>query len=257
MTKPKKSTPTMRIEFGTILLMTGALANVTLWIGAFSSTEAEGPVTRWMQTTMMPVLGSVAGFAMGVTAVAGLVLVLWRLASMQPTYERKVRGKDEYKTYVNYRYWMTVGVLVTLLAVSWALLSPFEFGRLKGVPLYEVLGDGGARWWSAGRVLAADLILAAIALVTGSHVGATRSANSADRNTPLSEGSGTRATRSGKGSGRKAKAANPAAIVPCPHAGAGCTRTGTQNAMNAHASKCGFKPTISMPADISNLEKEK
>jgi hypothetical protein len=205
----------------------------------------------------MPILGSVAGFAMGVTAVAGLVLVLWRLAGMQPTFERKVRGKDEYKTHVNYRYWMTVAVLVLLLVVSWALLSPFEFGRMKGTTsLYEILGERWSRWWAFGRVLAADLILAGVALVSGSHPGANRSASSADGSNSLSDGSSKPATRSGKGSGRGAKPAKPAVVVACRYAGAGCERTGSQPAMNAHARSCQFKPTISMPMETNNNKVE-
>jgi len=246
------SFPTVNI--GNALLVTGALANVTLWIGAFSSTEAKGPVSTWINQTMLPILGSIAGFAMGVTAVAGLVLVLARLAQMQPTYERKVRGKDEYKTFVNYRYWMTVGVLVLLLAVSWALLSPFEFGRLSGAEsLYDVLGQRWAGWWAVGRVLAADLVLAGIALVNGSHGGANRSAGAAETSKPLSDGSSAGTTRSANGSGRSKTRAKQPANIPCPHAGAGCGYMGTsQNAVNAHAGKCKFKPTISMPLDLQN-----
>lgn len=247
------------IDFATILLITGALANVTLWVGAFSSTEAVGPVSTWIQSVMMPILGSVAGFAMGVTAVSGLVLVLWRLAAMQPTYERKVRGKDEYKTHVNYRYWMTVGVLVSLLVVSWALLSPFEFGRMKGTTsLYEILGETWSRWWAFGRVLAADLILAGVALVSGSHTGANRSAGAADGTSSQSDGSRKSANRSGKGSGRGAKPKKLVADIPCPHAGAGCGFMGaSQNAVNAHAGKCKYKPTVSFPLDLDFMKQKK
>lgn len=42
----------------------------------------------------------------------------------------------------------------------------------------------------------------------------------------------------------------------CMYAGAGCDRTfKSQNAANAHARTCGFKPTISMPVDVSKKEK--
>ncbi len=246
----KNTKPKVNIDLGTVLLITGALANVTLWVGAFSSTEATGPVSDWIKNILMPILGSVAGFAMGVTAVSGLVLVLWRLSAMQPTYERKVRGKDEYKTYVNYRYWITVGVMVLLLVVSWALLSPFEFGRMKGTTsLYEILGETWSRWWAFGRVLAADLILAGVALVSGSHPGANRSATAADGNNSLSDGSSKTTNRSAAGSGRTAKLAKTVKIVACRYAGAGCERTGTQNAMNSHAGRCKFKPTVGFQID--------
>lgn len=52
-----------------------------------------------------------------------------------------------------------------------------------------------------------------------------------------------------------AKPANrkrPLSEFSCPHAGAGCGRKfATQNAANAHARSCGFKPTIAMPVDVS------
>lgn len=41
--------------------------------------------------------------------------------------------------------------------------------------------------------------------------------------------------------------------IPCRYAGAGCGRKfAIQNAANAHARTCGFKPTISMPVDLSS-----
>lgn len=55
--------------------------------------------------------------------------------------------------------------------------------------------------------------------------------------------------RSAKGSGRSAKGSKKPATVHCRYEGAGCKRTGTQAAMNAHARSCPFKPTISMPAE--------
>ena len=42
------------------------------------------------------------------------------------------------------------------------------------------------------------------------------------------------------------------AEIACRYAGAGCGRHfATQNSANAHARTCGFKPTISMPVDVS------
>lgn len=162
-----------KIDLGSLLLITGALANVTMWIGAFSSTEAQGPVSMWINGYLLPTLGSLSGLAMGITAVSGLIFILARIASMQPTYERKTRGKDEYKTYVNYRYWMTVGVLALLVVVSWALLAPFAFSQLSGAAnLYQVMGVTWSRWWSIGRVVAADLVIGGVALVQGAHPGA-------------------------------------------------------------------------------------
>lgn len=46
-----------KLDFGIFLLITGALANITLWIGAFVSTEAAGPISQWVRDIFLPVLG--------------------------------------------------------------------------------------------------------------------------------------------------------------------------------------------------------
>lgn len=261
--KKKTSKVGFKFDAGTFLLWTGGAANVTMWIGAFSSTEAKGPVGEWINLYFLPILGSLSGLAMGITAVAGLVFVLSRFSGMQPTYERKVRGKDEFKTYTNYRYWMTLSILVLFFVLSFALLAPFAFAQLSGAEsLYGVLGDVWARWWSVARIVASDLILGGVALVMGVHPGANRSAGEQTSSESLSGKSGDTANRSAGGSGRSAKPgkrkAVAGAVFACPHTGAGCNVTkGTQEAINAHAGRCKFKPTISMPADVHVEKVEK
>lgn len=50
---------------------------------------------------------------------------------------------------------------------------------------------------------------------------------------------------------KPAKGKNRSAEVVCRYAGAGCGRKfASQNAANAHARSCGFKPTIAMPVDV-------
>jgi hypothetical protein len=236
----KKEKKKIKIDFGIVLLITGTLANISMWIGAFSSTEAKGPVGEWIALYLLPILGSFSGLAMGVTAVAGLVLVMIRLSAMQPTFERKVRGKDEYKTLVNYRYWMTAGVLALLIVASWALLSPFAFAQLSGSQnLYVLMGDGLSRWWAFGRIAAADLVIIGLALVQGTHAGANRSAGDGPQGNTLSDGKQPTANRSA----RSAKKSKPLSNIPCRFAGAGCARTfASQNAANAHARTCEYKP---------------
>jgi hypothetical protein len=54
--------------------------------------------------------------------------------------------------------------------------------------------------------------------------------------------------RKGSQSGRR----NSQVQISCRYAGAGCERKfAKQNSANAHAKSCGFKPTISMPIDVS------
>ena len=57
-----------------------------------------------------------------------------------------------------------------------------------------------------------------------------------------SETSGVAQGRSAKTAKGKAKGAESPTIVACRYAGAGCGRNGSQNAMNAHANHCQFKP---------------
>lgn len=173
MKKKSKKKSNFNLDFGTFLLITGVLSNIPLWIGAFTSTDAQGPVSVWISDYALPVLGGISALAMAFTLSAGLVYVISHLSKMQPTFERKLRGKDEYKTHVNYRFYGALSAVVLLLSISLALLSPLALMLVAGKPtLYIVLGDQWAGWWSFGRVGAADLALVAIALVHGVQFGA-------------------------------------------------------------------------------------
>lgn len=55
-----------------------------------------------------------------------------------------------------------------------------------------------------------------------------------------------------KGSGRSAKKSKPLAEIPCRYAPQCDRMFGSQNAANAHARACGFKPTVSMPAEVKS-----
>lgn len=170
----KENKKKFKMDFGTFLLITGALANVPLWIGAFISTDAQGVVIVWIREMALPVLDSLAAVAMGITVAFGLVYVVVRLSKMKPTLETKVRGKDEYKSSPNIRFYGAVIALVLLLTISASLLSPIELLKLSSAQtLFDVLGTEWAGWWSLGRVVAADLALGAIALVHGVQFGAT------------------------------------------------------------------------------------
>lgn len=51
---------------------------------------------------------------------------------------------------------------------------------------------------------------------------------------------------------RSAKKPAKVSEIPCRYAGAGCDRSfASQNAANAHARTCGYKPTVAMPIDVS------
>ncbi len=198
------------MDFGTFLLITGALANVTLWIGAFVSTEAQGPVSLWIREIAIPVLGGISGLSMGITVAAGLVFVLSHLSKMQPTFERKVRGKDEMKTIVNFRFWGALIAIVLLLIISPALLAPYVYMTIADkANLFDVLGIYWSQIWSVGRILAADLALGAIALVHGVQFGAVAAAKPATDSATTSAhsdgGASRTATKSAKGAAEMRK----------------------------------------------------
>jgi len=167
MVKPKGKH--LKFDLGLFLLITGALANVTLWIGAFVATEAAGPIGTWVRKVLLPILGSVSGLAMGITATFGLVYVLARLNNLKPTMDLKVKGtKKKYRTVPNPRFYTAWASMVLLLIISPVLLGPYVVMLMTGKEsVYAVLGDVWVRPWSVFRVIAADLALGAVALVYG------------------------------------------------------------------------------------------
>jgi hypothetical protein len=166
--KPKNEKK-IQIDLGLFLLITGALSNITLWIGAFVSTEAAGPIGTWVREILLPILGGISGLAMGITATFGLVYVLARLSQLKPTVDQKVRGtKRKYKTIPNPRFYTAWASIILLVIISPVLLGPYALMLITGKEsVYAVLGDFWARPWSVFRVLAADLALGAVAMVYG------------------------------------------------------------------------------------------
>ena len=93
--------------------------------------------------------------------------------------------------------------------------------------------------WSVSTfswAVAADLAI----LLTGSTVGNSLISDGSEpqkaAKLPHSEKSGRRATAK--------KSHKSQSEIPCRYAGAGCELSGSQNAMNAHARHCKFKPTV-------------
>jgi hypothetical protein len=211
-------------DLGLVLLTTGALSNITIWIGAFVSTETAGPVGVWVEQWLMPILGGISGLAMGFTVAVGLVYVIAKLNAMKPTVERKVAGKKKgtknLKTMPNRRYVMGWAAIILLLVISPALLAPHVFRIMSGEKtLFDVLGSEWAKVWSVGRVLAADLAMGAVALVQGVHL---------PSNAPTSAqtGGATGGAQSGSQPARSAKPATVSATTakelrPCDVSGCG------------------------------------
>lgn len=137
-------------------------------------------------------------------------------------------------------YAATAAIMTVMLHIVPALVpyAPLPFIVMMGSVgwLYALRQDHEARVskWGAGR----------------SQAKAIRSANKKIRSSGRSVRSAVARVRS--------SAAR--ALVPCRYAGAGCSQSGSQNAMNAHARACKFKPVESPAAAfeaIINKSKER
>jgi hypothetical protein len=138
---------------------------------------------------------------------------------------------------------LTWSAFVILLILEPFILAPITMTHMSPAML-AVLGPGWGWAWAVALALVPSLVLAGVAVANGGLVEGTAQQPPSETSGSLSEGSG----RSAKGSSKTAK-------VHCRYEGAGCKRTGTQAAMNAHARGCPFKPTISMPVE-SHSQKE-
>lgn len=132
---------------------------------------------------------------------------------------------------------MTWSALIILLVLEPFILAPITKTHMSS-SIAETLGSGWSWAWAVALALVPSLVLAGVAVANGGLVEATAQQ-------PVSETSGSLSGTSG----RSAKKGSKAAKVSCRYEGAGCKRTGSQAAMNAHARSCPFKPTISMPAE--------
>lgn len=217
------------LSFGTVLLALATLVNLARWTGLFVFSD-HAPI--WVRD-VIPALDVISGLFTGLAIAGGLAFVVHRLGSLQPF---TPKGRPIM------RFWGAAVSAVAILALSAFLLPPY-IRMTTPAELRAEISDLGT--WSVMAVLVGDLIIVAVALADARSAGFTRS--KVER--PAK-------TRSAKGSGRSAKPSKKAATVHCRYEGAGCKRTGSQPQMNAHAGKCPFKPTISMPVEEkTRLEK--
>jgi len=220
----KDSNKKFKFDLGLMLLITGALANITIWIGAFVATEAEGPVGTWVREILLPILGAVSGLSMGITVTVGLVYVLARLGKLKPSLDQKVRGtKKKYKSVPNVSFYTAWAAVILLLIISPALLAPYVFMIIsRSDSIYAVLGDWWARAWSVGRIVAADLAMSAVALVYGVQLPALASPARAARGSKGATPTVAPATRTPKQSAKTASIpSHPSDLRPCDVPGCG------------------------------------
>jgi hypothetical protein len=225
------------LNFGTILLGLAALVNLARWVGIYTF-SANAPA--WVRE-IIPILDAISGLFTGLTIAGGLAFVAHRLGGLQPF---TPKGRPVM------RFWGAAVSGITILVLSAFLLPPYVRMTMPNELRAEI---PNLKIWSVMAVLVGDLIIVAIALADSKSAGFTRSADERPKSKSLSEGSGI-------ARGRSAKRSKLQANIPCRYAGAGCTRSGSQNAMNAHAKNCPFKPTTVVLDEsllIKKLEREK
>jgi len=217
-----------KLNFGTLLLGLAALVNLARWVGIYTFTE-HAPL--WV-FEIIPVLDAISGLFTGLVIAGGLAFIAHRLGSLQPF---TPKGKPVM------RFWMTAISGLAILVMSAFLLPPYVRMTMPDELRVEIKN---LEVWSTMAVLVGDLIVVAIAGADSKAAGFTRSADEQPLSKPQSEGSGVAQNRSSGKSGRSAKESKPLVMVACRYEGTGCKQKGTQNAMNAHAPHCKFKPSI-------------
>lgn len=210
------------IKFGTLLLVLAALVNLARWTGLFTFSD-HAPV--WVRD-VIPVLDTVSGLFTGLAIAGGLAFVAHRLGGLQPF---TPKGRPVM------RFWGAVISELLILILSAFLLPPYIRMTTPAELRAEI---PNLNTWSVMAVLVGDFVIVSIALADGKAAGFTRSKPERPQK-----------KRSAKPSKGSAKGSKKVKLVECRYAGAGCKRTGSQNAMNAHARSCEFKPTISMPKE--------
>ncbi len=218
------------LKFGTILLALAALVNLARWVGVFTVNEN---ASAWVQTVIPP-LGAISGIFSGLVIAGGLAFVAHRLGGLQPF---TAKGRPVM------RFWGAVMSASGILIMSAWILPPYVRMTMPDELRAEI---GNLTAWSVMTVLVGDLIIVAIALADAKAAGFTRS----NDEPPQSKSQKQK-------SGRSAKRSESQATVPCLYAGTGCERMfGSQNAANAHAKSCGFKPTVVDQSFLINAEKK-
>lgn len=223
-----KKNKSFNLNFGTILLALAALVNLARWIGIYTYTKN---APEWV-SMVIPVLDAISGLFTGLVIAGGMAFIAHRLGSLQPL---TPKGKPVM------RFWMTAIGGLAILIMSAFLLPPYVRMTMPDDLRKEIKN---LDVWSTMAVLVGDLIVVAIAGADSKAAGFTRSADEQPHSKPQSETSGVAKTRSATKSERSAKDKQPLVLVACRYEGAGCKKKGTQNAMNAHAPHCEFKPSI-------------
>lgn len=206
-----------KIPFGTKLLVLAVLPNLARWVGAFLLTENP---PAWV-INVMPYLGIMAGFSMGLVMAGGLAFVFHGISRLQPLHIQNTKNGKSIRP--NMRFWLPGSVGIVILILSVFLLSPY---------VVTVMDDdfksnlANPQLWAGMTVLVADLIIVAISALGDKATAFTHSSK------PQAEGSKPQA---GKSKSQAEK--NKTKRGPCRYCKTVEIAQST-NGYNAHRAKC-------------------
>ena len=144
---------------------------------------------------------------------------------------------------------ITWTVLVSLLILEPIILAPITMTHMS-VSMVTLLGPIAGWVWAAILALVPSLVLAGVAVANGGLIEATAAKTQNETSESLSVAAGGSAKKKARSKSQSGSHAD----VACRYAPQ-CGRTFyTQNAANAHARNCGYKPIAVMPVDGPKVE---
>lgn len=194
-----------------------AIANALRLAWAYAEADADGNVIS---------LPGAFGLLLGASVSIGTAFIAGKLGG------RLTKGRKV----------LTWAVFVLVLMIEPFLLAPITRSDMSA-SMSALLGPLFSWAWAVSLALVPSLVLAGVAVANGGLVDGSAQPSQSEGSQPVSDattGSAGSKGRSAKGKRAKAQLSQ----IPCPHAGAGCDVTKpTQNAINAHAGRCKYKPT--------------
>lgn len=158
---PKRDLPYLAAlipDWTTILIYSGALANIALWVRAGEMVEA----SPW---------SSISAWGLGLVMSFGPVQIIRQWAKLTPTIERVKKGETTSRA--NPRWWIAIVSFLIILTSEAILLAPVIMAMLNKHDLIIELGTM-ALPWSFGRVLVSAIAVGGLAAVLGAKSDAVR-----------------------------------------------------------------------------------
>ena len=144
---------------------------------------------------------------------------------------------------------LTWCAFIASLILEPIILAPITMTHMS-VSVSTLLGPIVSWIWSVVLALVPSIVLAGVAVANGGLVeGSAQPAQSEGSGSLSAADTGSSKPASLSAKGKRIK--QSLSSFPCPHAGAGCdVIKHTQQAINAHAGRCKYKPIAAMPEEV-------